>query len=198
MAWLASAHRAAPRRAGLPLQELRSTAGASLDLVEYAVRLLEKEGSIAREGPLIRLAGHAVRLTPDEQIRAARLDDLLVAAGFASPSVADMATTIDGSPELVGDLLRIGLDEGRYVQVTPDFYLAAAVVRELETVVVDVFEACEVAGPGDFRDRLGVTRRHLIPLLEYLDARGWTRRVAGGRVPGARFARTGQHEGQSR
>jgi hypothetical protein len=29
---------------------------------------------------------------------------------------------------------------------------------------------------------LGVTRKHLIPLLEYLDAAGFTRRTPAGRV----------------
>jgi selenocysteine-specific elongation factor len=35
---------------------------------------------------------------------------------------------------------------------------------------------------GEFRDTIGVTRRHAIPLLEWLDDRGTTRRVGEGRV----------------
>jgi selenocysteine-specific elongation factor len=34
------------------------------------------------------------------------------------------------------------------------------------------------------RDLLGVTRRHAVPLLEWLDAAGITRRVGDGRVLG--------------
>jgi selenocysteine-specific elongation factor len=34
---------------------------------------------------------------------------------------------------------------------------------------------------GDFRDALGITRKHAVPLLEWLDDQGVTRRVGDGR-----------------
>ena len=36
--------------------------------------------------------------------------------------------------------------------------------------------------PGEFRQALGVTRKHLIPLLEYMDRVGVTRRTPEGRI----------------
>jgi selenocysteine-specific elongation factor len=32
-------------------------------------------------------------------------------------------------------------------------------------------------GVGDFRDALGITRKHAVPLLEWMDANGMTRRT---------------------
>ncbi|NIR36764.1 MAG: hypothetical protein GWN07_12445, partial [Actinobacteria bacterium] len=36
--------------------------------------------------------------------------------------------------------------------------------------------------PSELREALGVSRKYLIPLLEYLDASGFTRRTPAGRV----------------
>jgi selenocysteine-specific elongation factor len=39
---------------------------------------------------------------------------------------------------------------------------------------------------GPFKERLGVTRKYLIPYLEHLDRAGITRRTGEGRRPGPR------------
>ena len=72
---------------------------------------------------------------------------------------------------LVSHLVKSGL----LVRLSPDLVVhkdvAAAAEKKLETVKG---QTLAVAG---FRDLLGLTRKTLIPLLEYLDSRKLTRRV---------------------
>jgi selenocysteine-specific elongation factor len=84
----------------------------------------------------------------------------------------------------VNDLLVLLVEDGDLVQVTPELYVSAEAEASLRAAALDVLAEHEAARPTDFRDALEVTRRYLIPLLEYLDNVGWTRRTEEGRIPG--------------
>ena len=72
------------------------------------------------------------------------------------------------------------------VQVADDLYMAAEHVRAAEARVRETLGGRSGLGPADFREALDVTRKHLIPLLNFFDTRGTTLRVGEGRsVPEA-------------
>jgi selenocysteine-specific elongation factor len=74
--------------------------------------------------------------------------------------------------------------EGVVVPVGKDrFYEAGALARERDRIVIAVTELVP-ATPAAIRDRLGRSRKWLIPLLEWCDAQGITVRQGDGRVPG--------------
>ena len=74
------------------------------------------------------------------------------------------------------------VDEGEVVHVGGDMFLAGSAYAEAREAVV---ENCRAHGqleiPG-LRDRLGTTRRFLIPLLEHFDGVGLTMRRGGNRI----------------
>ena len=90
---------------------------------------------------------------------------------FAAPEAADLAAAGLGTRELAaaeraGRLLRLG--EG--VVLLPN-----APARAMRTLAV----LPQPFTTSDARQALGTTRRVVIPLLEHLDGRGWTRRLDG-------------------
>ncbi len=184
--WLERAHREAPLESGLALQSLRAAADleAAPELIEAAVRSLAHDGDIIIEGPRVRLAGHQVELSDTERATLDALYEAVASGGFMPPSPADLAVVTSAQRGLVNGLLRLLVEAGSLVQITPDLLLTAPAERDLRDTALRVLRETETSTPSEFREALGVTRRYLIPMLEYLDTIGWTERSSDGRIPG--------------
>jgi selenocysteine-specific elongation factor len=183
--WLGRAHEANRRARSQSLESMRAAAGdVDPAVVDAAIGRLEAAERIAVEGPRVRLASHEVTLTTVER----RVRDALLAAvqaeGLMPPPPDELAAGLQANRSLVNDLLTLLVDDGALVQVNPELYLSPEAEADLRAKALVVLAGREVARPTDFRDALNVTRRYLIPLLEYLDNVGWTRRTEEGRVAG--------------
>ena len=85
-------------------------------------------------------------------------------------------------PAEVRAALELLVDRGEVRAVTREFLLESTVYEEGRQEIVD---NCTRHGSLDIpslRDRLGTTRKYLIPLLEHFDAQGLTLRQGGNRV----------------
>ncbi len=106
---------------------------------------------------------------------AARLEELYRKAGFEPPKSLDAAKALGAKPQVVEGLVSHLVKSGILVRLSPDLVVhrdtAAAAEAKLAAVKG---QTLAVAG---FRDLLGLTRKTLIPLLEWFDARKRTRRI---------------------
>jgi selenocysteine-specific elongation factor len=132
--------------------------------------------SIALEGDRVVPPGvKAADLSGEAASFAARLETLYRDGGFEPPKGADAARLLGTKPQVVDGLVSHLVKSGRLVRLSPDLVVhrdvAAAAEGKLERVKG---QTLAVAG---FRDLLGLTRKSLIPLLEYFDARKKTRRI---------------------
>ena len=78
-------------------------------------------------------------------------------------------------------LLSLMLEEGQICRVGSHLYSR----ESLESLITQVIEILETEGelsPGRFKELTGLTRRGAIPLLEWLDLQGITKRIGGTRV----------------
>lgn len=177
-------HAEHPLEAGMSAQSWRAAAGrAPAPLVDLAERRLVEAGRIQRDGALVRRAAWAPRLGgATEKLRAALLAELRE-AGAEPPSVGELAGRHAGAD--VAGLLRLMAREGVVVPVGKErFYEAAALAAERDRIVTILTELGS-ATPAAIRDRLGRSRKWLIPLLEWCDAQGITERRGDGRVLGS-------------
>lgn len=186
LSWLEGGHRESPLESGLALQSLRAAAEreAAPQIIEAAIRSLVDRGEIVVDGPRVRRAGHRVELGDREQATRDRLYEAISGGGLMPPGPADLAADVSAPRPLVNDLLRLLVEAGSLVQITPDLFLTASAERGLRAETLAVLRDRDEPTPAEFRQALGVTRRYLIPMLEYLDGIGWTERSAGGRLPG--------------
>ena len=186
--YVGRAHSEAPRVPGVSLESVRTALSASFaqDLLEHELRRLEREGEVERDGPDVRLRGHEVRLTKQEADALERMVEIIADAKLSPPSPAQLTELLGIDRSLVNDLLRILVDSGRLIAVNPEVYLAPEADSRLRTGALSVLERISPASPAAFGDELGLSRRVLIPLLEYLDRLAVTRRTPQGRVRGDR------------
>ncbi len=122
------------------------------------------------------------RISATAEERALRdLEAALVAADLAPPPPSDLATSIGVDRDLLNDLLKLLVERGLAVRVTPEMFLMRSAEERARETIRRLSSAVAVP-PGEFRQALGLSRRHLIPLLEYMDRVGVTRRTPEGRI----------------
>ena len=178
-------HAGHPLEAGMPAQSWRAAAGAApAVLVDVAAQRLVDLQLVAREGALVRRSDWAPKIGgATERLRADLLREL-TEADAEPPSVAELAARHPGAD--VAGLLRLMAREGVVAAVGKDrFYEAGALARERDRIVTIVGNEA-AATPAVIRERLGRSRKWLIPFLEWCDAQGITVRRGDGRVLGNR------------
>ena len=176
---VAEHHASHPLDPGAPLQAMRASLGAPAAIVDEVVRDGVREGDLELDGGLVRARGWSPRLS-ETQLRAR--DDLLRLldeAGAEPPSVGEIVAT---GREEAASLLRLLDREGLVVQVEPDRYYATGAARALVERLRAGMTLGREYGPAELRDLLGVSRKFLIPFLEYCDRIGVTDRRATGRI----------------
>jgi selenocysteine-specific elongation factor len=173
------AHLQAPLEPGVSLQWLRTQSGTPSDLADTLVADLVRAGRLEVEGALVRRAGWTPQPASDEAAALDRIAATLAEAGAEPPSVPELAAVHGPSTAALLRLLERG---GVVVQVEPQRYYSRPALDTLVAALRRGMEAGRTYGPAELRELLGVSRKFLIPLLEYADRSGITDRRADGRV----------------
>jgi selenocysteine-specific elongation factor len=170
-------HREHPSQPGMPLQTLRHSLRAREAVVDAALDDAVRAGRIRRTEGLAALAGFVPRVAGgDEEV--ARIVKVLEQANLAPPSVAELERST-GWRDLY-PLLRLAASRGQIEAVERDRYYSRQALDRFAEVLQEMGQAGPIV-PAAVRDRLGVTRKYLIPLLEWADGRGITVREGEGR-----------------
>ena len=170
-------HQSHPAQAGLPLETLRSSLRAPEWLVEALLADLRAAGVLEVEGALVRAPGFRPRVSGGDA-EVDRVVSVVAEAGLTPPSLMELEERF-GRRDVEG-MLRIAAGEGRVVAVERDRYFAPQALDRFVTALRELGGAAAIT-PAGLRDRLGLSRKFLIPLLEWSDARGYTVRVGDAR-----------------
>lgn len=177
------AHAANRRAPSVSLEGLRSAAAGRFApaLLERALDELVDERKILVDGPSARLPGHGAELTAAEERALAEVARAVGEGGLAPPTVDEIAARLGLDRPLLNDLLRLLLEREEIVALTPEIFLAAEEAENARLRARRLLGERGTAAPGDFKEAFGVSRKYLIPLMEFLDRTGVTRRVGEGR-----------------
>jgi selenocysteine-specific elongation factor len=97
-------------------------------------------------------------------------------ARFQPPEPASFANQAGGNAANLKDLFDVCVAESLLVPIAADIYLHADVEAEMRQMLKERLSA----GPGmtvaEIRDLLGTTRKYAVPICEYLDQAGVTKR----------------------
>ena len=177
LARLAAFEEANRLRPGMPVEELREYAGVPAGVADGALRRLEAEGRLRRDRDAVATAGRTVRLTEAEQGIHDRLADLLEEGGLAPPTLSEACRSLSAAPPLVEAMRRLLAHEGRAVAVNPDLSFASEALAGLKQAVHEQRRSNPEISVAWFKERFGLSRKHAIPLLEWLDRERVTVRV---------------------
>ncbi len=180
-------HLAHPVDAGMPLQTWRSELRQPGEVTAEVLRRMSSSGRFRVEEGLIRRAEFRAVVSGGEAL-VERVVSTVEAAGLSPPDAAELATSLGLAD--VADALRLAARGGRLVAVERDRYYATSALERFRTTLAEL-AAREDISPQALRQRLGLSRKFLIPLLEWADTAGYTIRRGEGRVAGPALGRPG-------
>lgn len=157
----AAYHDAHPARPGIPKQELASSLGIDGSIIDAVMG--GSEGIVATSAH-VRLGSFAVSISDEDARRCEEACDVL-GASYDVPRISALGL----GEELVHHLIR----EGRIVRVGDDLAFTATQVADIRDRVSELPDGFTVS---EFRDHFGMARRQAVPVLEWLDSIGRTRR----------------------
>ena len=168
---IAQFHQQQDQRPGIEPEQVHRLVGSWLDASATAQVLagLLKRGALKQQGPLVALPSFAPRAVVQQD-----LVDTAVAAiaaqGLAPPTLNALAETLEIAAKDLAAALQVAVAQGRAVRLTEELYVDDAAVQAAVDQVLAVFSDAESFSTGALKDLLGLTRKHLIPFAEYLDA----------------------------
>ncbi len=175
-----------PLDPGMSLQSLRAaigqagSGGAPAAVVDRVLANACRDGSCEISGAVV----HVPSWRPVFDSRAEEARRLVLAhlrdAEWRVPTVAELERDVgrSGLLPLLAHLARTGSLE----QIDQERYADPAAVERFRGALEAALGDLKPATPAELRDRLGVTRKFLIPLLEWADRRGITKREGDGRI----------------
>jgi selenocysteine-specific elongation factor len=170
-------HRQHISQPGMPLETLRHSMGVGHLVGEAALNDSIRAGRVRRIDGVVALAGFVPRVVGgDPEIE--RVVGLLQEANLTPPSVAELERS-SGRRDVLA-VLRLAAARGQVEAVERDRYYTRQALEQFTSVLTELGQEGEIV-PSVLRDRLGITRKYLIPLLEWADGKGITVRVGEGR-----------------
>ncbi len=170
-------HSKHPLEAGAPRRTLHAGALAALSEKAFDALIGHQvdAGTIQTHGPKCRLADFSVELDEGQIQARDTMRQTLKDAEYEGVLFSELIAEPDG-------LLQLLLDAGEAERVGERVVHAQALATLTERVQ-QFFSTQDSLTPADFKAITGLSRRTAIPLLEWLDATGITRRDGNTRVP---------------
>ncbi len=171
-------HAAHPRQSAIPRVHLAAELPdlGSDALVTGLLDRLKRQGRIVADGRTVAAKGHEARLSQGERRLKQELADTIRAGGITPPDASELAASAGARAAALPDLLALLRDEQRLAEINPGFYLDADVDAELRRKVRERLADGSTLTMSELRDLLGTTRKYAVPIGEYLDRIGLTRR----------------------
>ena len=168
-------HREFPLRPGMEHAEAsRRLSDLPPWRIEAVIDLAVREQRLERASGLLRQPGFRPLADSGQAALRERIAQVYLAAGLVAPTVDELPADLRTHPQL-RDLLGLLEREGTLHPWPPDRYLHREVLAAARRRLDDLGGRGGL-GPADFRALFDLPRKHLIPLLEYFDRLGWTRR----------------------
>jgi selenocysteine-specific elongation factor len=177
--WLAAFHRKDSMKPGVQRGELASSWGRGVPpkLFHFILERLTKKGDVVAEQELLRLKDHSVSLASDQEAVRAALHAAYREGGATPPNLKDVLEPLGLTARQAAPVLKLLQDQGELVRVKDDMYYHGPALNGIRDAIVGFFETHEEMSAPDFKDLTGLSRKYLIPVLEYFDKEKLTVRV---------------------
>ncbi len=161
-------HTRYPLRPGAPKATLAGLLDTEVAVIEH---LASRDENLHDDGPTIRLITFEIAHSTEDEATWDRAHTLLLAGGLGVPRLSELG--------LREEFLHAIIREGRLERIESDLVYLPEQMDEIASRLQSLDDGFSVA---QFRDAMGISRRQAVPLLEWLDAHGWTSRQGDSRT----------------
>jgi selenocysteine-specific elongation factor len=176
-------HSANPLADGMSREELRQRllSDAKDEFSSALINRLAQEPEFRAEREWVALAAHQITLSTDETQAQERLLKTFIESGYQPPTLEEAADRLGIDLTLARKLFHLLVTRGHLVRLG-ELIFATEHLRRLVEKIRALKSTTGKLDVATFKELTGATRKYAIPLLEYLDRQGVTRRVGNDRV----------------
>lgn len=178
--FLGEFHRDNPLRIGVKRGELRAKTSIAPILLEVILKALLRSGEVVIEDERVRLASHQLKLTPTEKGLFDRIARVFEEAKWTPPGIDGAFAGVE--PKLAQRVKMALLESGVLVELGEGVVIHRSALKEAERIIRELFAGKPALTASEIRQALDSTRKLVIPLLNYFDSVGLTRRKGDVRI----------------
>jgi selenocysteine-specific elongation factor len=139
---------------------------------------LESQNKVRILDGRVSLADHRAKFDPAKQRCMQQVDSLFQQRLFNPPEPMEIMTLCQLNAKELEDTLRLLTEHGRLVRIARDLYFHSDAVAKARQAVVAHLNKESRLESVQFKYLINATRKYAIPLLDYLDKIGVTKRAA--------------------
>lgn len=181
---LAAYHKKNPLQEGISKEELKASLGhvISSKLFNMAMSSLNKKGTVASDKNNVRLSGHEIQLAGELDSLRQAIAKIYNEAGLAPPSLTDVVGKFKDQKAKAQSLITLMLKDGDLIKINEELCFAREALEKLRGDYKALLIKDGKATPASFKDLTGLSRKYIIPLMEYFDMSKLTVRVDDHRI----------------
>ena len=180
---LGQLHRTHHLKETLPKDTVRIRLSSPIDggIYNSILKDLIQEGKVELVGSEIRLPGHTVTLTPQEQNIRKAIEQVFTDDGITILSINDLLRSVsdERSEQQVKAVVSYLFDQGVLIEFAERLVVHMDTLAHAKRLLVDYLRDHETVRAAEFRDHLGISRAHATALLDYFCDQGVTHRETG-------------------
>ena len=145
-------------------------------IIEAVLNSLHQSGRIRLTAKSIAMVGCGPKLSQNERKLLATLITQYRDAGLGTPTVKEAQQRAKKNQDSVPQLIALAANDGDLVEITSDYFVHTEVLDQVQQTLRGTISPAEGVTMSQIRECLSTTRKFAIPLCEYFDRIGFTRR----------------------
>jgi selenocysteine-specific elongation factor len=177
-------HVANPLEPGIPKEDLRGRFRIPLHarLFNHCLQDLLRRGEVLVAGDRWRSKTHQVQIGKEQEKTLAKMTQVFQEAGLQPPSLNVVAGELGQTEKETRDLAELMVRQDILVRIKEGLYFPSKDIQRLQSRLVDFLKERKEISPTEFKEMTQLSRKYMIPLLEYFDRIKLTMRVGDNRV----------------
>jgi selenocysteine-specific elongation factor len=177
-------HQQNPLLKGIQREELRKRVFGDmpLEVFRFCLERLVERRKISLQEEMVSLYGREVQLSEQGKQIKERIEALFLQSGYQPPSLSELPAALPAQAEEVRKIYFWMLKEKILIKVSDDLAYHRSTLEQMRGKIRACFAPGSKFGVAEFKELFGLSRKHAIPLLEFLDRERFTRRQGNDRL----------------
>lgn len=182
-------HQVHPRRPGILLPELSGSLSKNFsdDVIRLAIEQGIKNNTFRVNHDIVSAAHFHYQVSDQEQVLFEEIDHLYWQSGFQPPLTNEVAEKLNIPEKTLREMLNRLREQGQLIFVDEKLFFHRKIIEKLVVMLREYFSRQRELSVADFKNMTNTTRKYAIPLLSYLDGRGFTERRGDSRIVGEKL-----------
>ncbi len=177
-------HKKNPLKEGVSKEELKVSVGNDVapKLFNMVLNSLNKKGVVVSDKETVRSTKHQVELAGDLDSLRREIAGIYRESGLTPPFLTDVINKFGDRKNKARSIISLMLKEGELIKINEELCFSGECLNELRNSYKAMLIKEGKATPASFKDLTGLSRKYIIPLMEYFDMDKLTVRVGDHRV----------------